>query len=392
MNPPPLDVAIVGGGVHGSHVAVRLLHERPGLRAGLRLIDPSGACLAEWQRQTSGQGMEQMRSTAAHHLDVDPESLLRYARQSDRERELLPPYQRPSFALFGDHCRLVLRRFGLEELVVPERVEAIVRTPQGYRLELSHGAIETRTLVLAPGLRGHERIPGWASRLIVFASRRVRHAADVEIERERLEGSRVLVVGGGLTAATLAEGAVRRGARVTLVSRHALERRLFDTDPGWVGPKYLRCFFAEAKPEARLRMIERARGRASVTPELLDRLSAACRDGSLEILCEEEVVDAWPEPGSLFVRLRKRPAEMSFDQVWLATGFAPAAERLEWLSGLGPLESHGGRPLPSQTLELAPGCFVTGWLAEVEVGPTARNISGARRAAGQIAASLGAYI
>ncbi|MGH7896597.1 MAG: FAD/NAD(P)-binding protein, partial [Candidatus Binatia bacterium] len=324
MKRAPLDVAIVGSGIHGAHVAIRLLHERPRLRAGLRLIDPSGICLAEWQRQASGQGMDQMRSTAVHHLDVEPKSLLAYARAADRGSELLQPYQRPSYSLFADHCRFVLRRFAMEELVLPRRVESIARTPLGYRLELADGALDARLLVLAPGLRGHERVPDWASRLVALAADRVRHATAVEIERERLDALRVLIIGGGLTAATLAARAVRGGARVTLSSRRPLDARLFDADPGWVGPKYLGAFFAEEEPEARLRMIERARGRASVTPEMLERLRAARGEGRLEIRFDDEVVEAWAAPRMVHVRLRRQSAVRSFDRIWLATGFAPA--------------------------------------------------------------------
>jgi hypothetical protein len=39
-------------------------------------------------------------------------------------------------------------------------------------------------------------------------------------------------------------------------------------------------------------------------------------------------------------------------------------------------------------LEIAPDCFVTGWLAELWVGPAARNISGARQAARIISDAL----
>ncbi len=384
----PLAIAIVGAGIHGTLIAARLLHERPSVWAGLRLVDPSGSCLAEWRRQTTGQGMDQMRSPAAHHLDVAPESLLRFARRHERECELKPPYQRPSLGLFGDHCRSLVGSFRLEDRIVPERALAITRTAEGYRLELSKGAIDCRALVLAPGLRGQERIPDWAAPLVASEPSRVRHAADVEVGSEPLQGRRVLVVGGGLTAATLADAAACRGARVTLVSRHPLQCRLFDTDPGWVGPKYLRPFHAEASPEARLRMIDRARGRASVTPELLDRLSACRRAGRIEILSDNEVVAVRREPGGLGVRLLGPSDLRPFDRIWLATGFAPSIERLGWLAGLGPLPCHRGRPVLSPSLEVKPRCFASGWMAEIEVGPIARNISGARHAAERIAASL----
>lgn len=41
----------------------------------------------------------------------------------------------------------------------------------------------------------------------------------VDLRTAQLEGLRVVVVGGGMTAASLAAGAADRGARVTLVCR-----------------------------------------------------------------------------------------------------------------------------------------------------------------------------
>jgi hypothetical protein len=58
------------------------------------------------------------------------------------------------------------------------------------------------------------------------------------------------------------------------------------------------------------------------------------------------------------------------------------------LGCLATAPSCGGRPLTGPTLELAPGGFVTGWLAELALGPAARNISGARYAARLIVDTL----
>src|SRR2546430_11769640 len=134
-------------------------------------------------------------------------------------------------------------------------------------------------------------------------------------------------------------------------------------------------------------MVERARGGASMTPELLDELNGRRRAGSLEIV-SGEVVAVRPEPAALSVRLSAQAAERRFETIWLATGFAPAIERLEWLHGLGPLQCHRGRPILPPSLELAPHCFASGWLPELEGRPTARNISRGRRAPAPVAARL----
>src|SRR5712692_7019655 len=386
-----LAVAIVGAGIHAAVVAVRLLHEWPALGQSLRLVDPSGACLSDWQRRTWGQGMETMRSPGAHHLDVAPESLLDYARAHGRERDLFPPYHRPSLQLFMDHRRWAVARHGLDALVVPANVVDVELTEDGYRLYGADGTtIDTRTLILAPGMRGQEHVPAWVAELARHDPKLAIHVESLDLRTEHVVGERVLVVGGGLSAATLADAAAERGARVTLMSRHRLEARLFDADPGWVGPKYLSIFQSEPDPDARLRMIRRARGRGSVTPELLERLRRHQGDGRIAILEETVILAARYDEGRGMVRVTfdGHRREEPFHRVWCCTGFAPSLERLPWLGPLARVSQCQGRPLVGPTLELAPDCFVTGWLAELWVGPAARNISGARQAARIIAGAL----
>jgi FAD-NAD(P)-binding len=387
-----LAVAIVGAGIHGCAVAVRLLSAAPELRAALRLFDPAAACLAEWTERSWGQGMEWMRSPGVHHLDVAPMSLLEFARAQSRERELAVPYARPSLQLFMDHCRAVLRSLRLEELVVPAAIGHVEPSANGYALVCADGReIETRALVLAPGLRGHERLPEWPRALAASGGDRVSHVGRLDLRQQRVAGERILVIGGGLSAATLTAAAVRRGAGVTLVSRHPLASKLFDADPGWIGPKYLRLFQREEDPAARLRMVRRARGGGSVTPDLLATLERHATAGLVTLRIEDEVIAArWrPCANGIGVRFRRQPdRECVFDRVWCATGFEPRIERLSWLGDLRSVKQVEGRPVTGPTLELRPRCFVSGWLAELTVGPAGRNIAGARYAAGLIAAML----
>lgn len=379
------ELLIVGAGIHGCTVAVRLLHDLPELRSGLRLLDASGGCLAEWERRTRGQGMKVMRSPGAHHLDVPPESLIRHAERELREDELNAPYHRPTLALFLDHSRAVVRRTRLEELVLPETVAVVESTREGYRVHCRSGRVlSTRFLLLAPGTGGQERLPPWAASLGCRAS----HVEHFDVGRESFDRCRVLVVGGGLSAATVADAVASRGASVVLTSRHRLEARLFDVDPGWMGPKYLRPFWAEHDFATRLRMIREARGRASVTPEMLDRLRRHRLEGRLRLVEGDEVVAVVRQGGALVARVRHAGELPTFDRVLCATGCDPRIEKLRWLGELGAARACEGRPLVGPTLELRPGCFVTGWLAELELGPAARNVSGARRAAERIAGAV----
>jgi hypothetical protein len=58
----------------------------------------------------------------------------------------------------------------------------------------------------------------------------------------QLHGKQTLIVGGGLTRGYLAVGAIAREAQVLLRTRRYFPEKLFDAEPDWLGPKYLKGF------------------------------------------------------------------------------------------------------------------------------------------------------
>lgn len=92
------------------------------------------------------------------------------------------------------------------------------------------------------------------------------------------------------------------------------------------------------------------------------------------------------------ITLKMGDKEIDVHNVLLATGFIPSPPGLNWLGKLmKDLDlpyAQCGYPIISKTLEWYPQLYVTGPLAELEIGPIARNISGARHAAETITGSL----
>ncbi len=82
-------------------------------------------------------------------------------------------------------------------------------------------------------------------------------------------------------------------------------------------------------------------------------------------------------------------ALLNSDLVVLATGFDRSRPGGEWLDraiGQFALPCHEcGYPIVDANLRWHPGLHVTGPLAELELGPVARNIIGARHAASRLA-------
>ncbi len=398
MSTPPLDWLIVGGGIHGTHLSHVLTNQRGVPRDRLRVLDPHEEPLAYWERFTRNTGMEYLRSPSVHHLDVHPNSLRRFAKRAPGKRvaKFVPPYERPGLALFREHSRSLVAQHGLRELRLRERAAGIVCRGSVLRVETGSGSIDARNVILAVGLSEQPYIPEWAS-AAKAAGVRVDHIFDASFELATVGPTeRVLVVGGGITAAqaTFALGSAQPG-RVLLVARHALRRHQFDSDPGWLGPKYMAPYRQISNLAIRRRMIAVARNRGSLPPEVFAKLVAS-RDVGLLDFRTECSVDSAVQRGMGPIETRLSNGETVFvDRIVLATGFRTDRPGGVWLTesiqALGLSCADCGYPVVDSGLRwLAPTgtpypLFVSGPLAELELGPSARNIIGARHAAARIA-------
>ena len=112
-----------------------------------------------------------------------------------------------------------------------------------FRLLLANRqSIIARRVVLATG-SGKPNLPNWVRQIQGnYPEKRLLHSSQVDLRSLTFTGERLLIIGGGLSSGHLAIGAVTRGAKVDLMTRHRLQAKLFDTDPGWLGPKYLKEF------------------------------------------------------------------------------------------------------------------------------------------------------
>jgi len=126
-------------------------------------------------------------------------------------------------------------------------------------------------------------------------------------------------VGGGLTSAQLALGALRRGALVHLLRRRTLKLKPFDADPGWLGPKYLKAFQAEPCRQRRHRQVLEARDGGSITRETAAQLRQAQCGGALRLNKHCEVRSArWCR--DQWTVLCTDGHGLEADRIWLATG------------------------------------------------------------------------
>lgn len=371
---------IIGGGVHGVHAAICLIAAGvPGEQ--IRIVDPGQVLLSRWMACTEATGMTHLRSPAVHHLGVSPWSLKHFARDLRGRQEsracFAPPYDRPSLELFNAHSMALIEQHRLDEIHMRSRALGIILEGDGVRVRLEHQeALSAGHVLLALGASEQLNLPEW-----VHASPHVRHVFARGFVFPELDArSRVAVIGGGISAGQIASRCHALGARVHLFARHLPRVHQFDSDPGWLGPKYMGLFEKEDDPERRRRMIGAARHRGSLPPDVMRRLERAMRAGG--VTWHQEEVLGMNASGDGSVELVTASTSHAFDEVLLATGFAskrPGGELVSHLARALPC-ARCGYPLTDHWLRWHPNIFLTGPLAELELGPTARNISGARRA------------
>lgn len=228
------------------------------------------------------------------------------------------------------------------------------------------------------------------------------------IVKERIAKERetnVLVIGGGLTAAQLADLAIQRGVtRVWLLTRSALRVKHFDIDLSWMGKfrnsEQARFWLADSDDE-RLAMLRDARGGGSITPEFYRRVKVRVAEGRLVLRERTMLTEARFEenavPGSGGVWLVKTdpptfPSEEMppMDYIYFATGVQPDFSTLPYLQTMvkrNPIQAFGGFPSLNDDLMWKDDVplFVTGRLAALRLGPAAPNLGGARLGAERIA-------
>ena len=376
---------IIGGGIHGVHIAARLIDEAGVKPEHLRIVDPGEHLLERWKSCTETTGMTFLRSPSVHNLATEPMSLLALAESLDVPKSELfaPPYDRPNLHLFNDHCARVISRFNLDTLHVQGRAISCQITCDYSQILLCSGdEILAKNVVLAMGASEQPFWPKWAKN----GGDRVQHIFDPNFQGLPTKRETIAVVGGGISAGQVALRLQKQGNEVHLVSRHEIREHQFDSDPGWLGPRYMNGFSEERDLSNRRKMITHARHRGSLPPDVNNSLQQA--------MIRHEITRHESEISNLKLMDDGASLEMNdgsvlqVHRILLATGFAPnrpGGKFVDQLIEAASLPcSECGYPIVDETLCWHPGIYVSGPLAELEIGPSSRNISGARRAAKRI--------
>ncbi|WP_408007827.1 FAD/NAD(P)-binding protein [Pseudalkalibacillus sp. A8] len=380
---------IIGGGIHGCTIATFLLKNGKVDVHRLQIIDPSPVPMNRWRQLTSRIGMDYLRSPVVHHVDTHPSSLERYAKRLNFNNAFYGYYQKPNLALFNHHCHHVFNEIQLRKTWKIGYVNGLEYKDNHWTVRTSDGdSVSSKKIVLAMGVNDQPSYPEWAKELNKRFPEKVFHIFDKPLPSMENETLPVVIIGGGITAAHLANK-ICEDAPVIQVKRHPYRVHEFDSDPGWMGPKNMREFYMVKDFDERREIITQARHKGSITQHLFHKQKHLERRGQLKTITGE-VMNCAIDDHSRFLLQIKNGDQLKASNIILATGVEGTLPGKEWLGKT--IEKHGlkcskcGFPIVSPELEWGKGIHVTGALAELEIGPVSRNISGARRIAERLAA------
>lgn len=381
-----IPIAIIGGGIHGCAIAGRILRDMPSAAKHLVILDRNPQPLLAWRRKTDRQGMVSLRSSAVHHIGSDSLGLVEYARTENRTNELAPPYSQPSTNLFFDFCLYEVETQHLRQLYHQFDV-AELRWHEGsgrfpFRIiSQNNEGFRAACVILTIGTDDCSYVP---PDLDLFKRRfpeLILHSSEFDLHQtlQRVAPSKIVIVGGGLTAATLAKNLTGIDVEVAMIARRPLKIQQFDFEPLWLEPKALRKFTNEPDWDERRKIVEQARGEGSVTPEIAEALKKSRSDGKFHLQTGARI--CYIDGDS---RLHVKTTESTIndvDLVILATGYRFNLHSYRFLSNL--IERHTiptlcGLPKLDKELQLSPvqNLFGTGVIAQLQIGPAAGNIAG----------------
>ena len=389
-----IPITIVGGGIHGVSIALRLLREIPTAAKQLAIVDRHPQPLTQWRDKTKRQGMTFLRSPAVHHISPDALGIVEYAERHNRTSELAPPYAQPSTQLFWDFCNAALTELTKHQVYYQFEV-AKLRWDKGtgsfpFRLiSTGNEGFRTRCVVLAIGADDCAYVPPEFTQWQRQSPDRVIHASQFAVSKEfGVTPAKIVIVGGGLTAGTLAKSLSEHGYRVALIARNQLRTEQFDFLPIWLGPKALAEFANETDFRRRYDVIQQNRGEGSITPDIMETLMSASNIDLYPETCIRNIVSVGREGQRQAQHLQVETTQgiiRGVSHVILATGYQFNLRRYSFLKEL--ITQHQiplvrGLPCLDDDLQLHPiqNLFCSGTIAQLQIGPASGNIAGANLA------------
>lgn len=422
----------------------------------IKVIDKFGDWLHAWNSNFDAYEIQHLRSAAdVHPGPHDMRELLAFAHKTHRnlnDYDLVymnhmqrktssfksqandptvyrGPYVMPSTKLFKDYNNLLIRAYGLEDVVQKNVVTSVeilssgqrdgIETEQGkaaesssnlYRLELDDGShIDSKRIVCALGPNLRRDRMDWAPPPRTYPSDRLVHAFEMAdwlktVKDDPIGWSRykrIVIVGGGITAAHVMRVALKHNVSdIHFLVRSEIRTRQFDIAESWMGPSRgdkLDSFF-NLPMNQRAQSIAAARSGGSMPPEYVATVKQAQEDGFVTLHESTDIsAISWIHTGSndghWEVSVDAPGPPMECDVILAAVGADLDIEQHAILRDMlrqKPIDMYNGFPALTSSLAWSSTdeFYMMGALAALQLGPDALNLAGARHGACRLAVTL----
>lgn len=365
---------IIGGGVHATTIGLQLRYLGLSVEQ-LVLVDSHEKLMGNFKMQTSRLSMPYLRSPLVHHCHPEPFDLKKFAKHHQYAQAMIGQYQRPRLDMFFDHTEQWIETYSLEDAHIQQDAIDIEQKDNHWEVTLENGQLlQARHVVLAMGTHRTPNVPD------MYAEQPdVQHIHQKEID---IHTHASHVIGSGISAAHLVIKLLgeERSEPIHLWVKKQLEVFDFDADPGWLGPKNMRGFQCEKDLAKRAEINCNERHKGSMPKEMYMKLMHAQEAGNL-------IIHETPITKVAHHKIYTEHESVDYDGIYLATGFKMDLMQQPLIQSIiqrKDAQMVSGYPVLTTSLEWVDNLYVSGMLADLELGPFARNIMGGRMAAQRI--------
>lgn len=369
---------IIGGGIQGMTIALKLLDDNKLTINDLTIIDPN-PYIKRWETITQRIGMDYLRSPLVHHVHPKPMHLKQYAKEEDYAQGFSGYYQKPQLEMFNNHIKDQIKAYNLDDCYIKDQAITLKKNNDLFTVIGKKNHYITDCVIIATGINHLHSVPKFMENV---SAKNFSHVFE---QNAAIDADTDVIIGGGITAFHLARK-LSRNNRVTLIMRHNIRCHELDADPGWLGPKQMSKFDNVTDYNERRRIIKNARHRGSVPMHLKQSILNLVKQNKLNLVVQkiDKVDDS--------VITLANGETIPYQKIILATGCEPNLQNDTFIQNIiktfnAPI-AECGFPIVPKNLEWVPGIFVAGPLAELELGPISRNIIGGRKASMRISDAL----
>lgn len=362
---------IIGGGIQAVTIALKLREQGLDTK-DLCIIDPHSNLCEQFNTFTSRIEMPYLRSPCVHHVHPNPFHLKQFAKIKQFTNPSYGKYQRPNREMFMYHTHDLIHKFDLNKSHKQTTVTAVDKDAEFWHLHCDNKqCIISENVIIAFGCNHQIKTP-----------QSYKDASDVahifdNTYKDYAHTSHV--IGSGITAAHLTLKLLKQNqSQIHLWTNKPLAVHDFDADPGWLGPRNMKKFSQLENSTEKKSVILAERHKGSMPKELELRLKKYVMQGRLVIHVNElkKIKNH---------KIITEHQQLLYDYIIFATGFEETIMQQPIIQQLikihkAPLRSCGLPNISSQ-LEWLPNLYVSGGLADLELGPFARNIMGGRESA-----------